>query len=49
MKNIEERITLINNIYKSNMKVKIIDLYNDEHEPIGTKVKLYIPLIFINY
>lgn len=49
MKNIEERIALMNNIYKSNMKVKIIDLYNNKHEPIGTKVELFIPLIFNAY
>ncbi|MCD4772888.1 MAG: histidine kinase, partial [Bacteroidales bacterium] len=49
MKNIEERIALMNKIYKSDMKVKIIDLYNDKHEPIGTKVELYIPLIFNSY
>ena len=49
MKNIEKRIALMNKIYKSDMKVKIIDLYNDKHEPIGTKVELYIPLIFNGY
>ncbi len=43
MKNIEERIDLINEIYKTRMKVKITDLY-ENHKPAGTKVDLTLPV-----
>ena len=42
MKNIEERLVILNKINKSDMRVKIIDLYNRKGEAAGTEVKLYI-------
>ncbi|MCD4695986.1 MAG: histidine kinase [Bacteroidales bacterium] len=42
MKNIDERLEILNKINKSNMRVKIIDLYNRKEEAAGTEVKLYI-------
>ncbi|MBN2572193.1 MAG: tetratricopeptide repeat protein [Ignavibacteriales bacterium] len=40
--NVERRIQLINKLYKTNFKVKIIDLKNDKSEPLGTRVELNI-------
>jgi len=44
MKVTNERIELINQIYKTNTKVEIIDLKNDSGEATGTKVVLNIPI-----
>ncbi len=46
MRNIEERIALINKIYKTNMQVKIIDLYDKMKRAAGTRIELYIPIVF---
>ncbi len=45
MKNIEERLEILNKMNRSNMKVKIIDLYNQKGEASGTEVRLYIQFI----
>jgi ligand-binding sensor domain-containing protein len=42
MKNIEERLALMNSLNKTNMKVEVTDLYNNNKEAIGTEVKLFI-------
>lgn len=42
MQNIENRIQLMNEIYKTNIKVEISDFYPEELQ-CGTMVKLYIP------
>ncbi len=42
MKNIEERLEILNKMNRSNMKVKIIDLYDQKGEASGTQVDLYI-------
>ena len=39
-----ERIEIINKLYNIENKVKIVDLYNDNNEPTGTKVIINIPL-----
>jgi hypothetical protein len=44
MKNIEERIRLINRIHKTGMKVKITDLYDDNKAAAGTLIELFIPV-----
>ncbi len=46
MRNIEERIALINKIYKTNMQVEIIDLYDKMRRAAGTRIELYIPIVF---
>jgi len=45
MKNIEERIALINKIYKIDMSIRITDLFNKDQTPAGTRVELLIPYI----
>jgi len=40
LKNIEERLAIINKVYKANYKVVIDDLVND----CGTRVRLYLPI-----
>jgi ligand-binding sensor domain-containing protein/two-component sensor histidine kinase len=42
MKNIEDRIALMNDLNNTKMKVKIIDLYDDDKNAVGTEVNLYI-------
>ncbi|MBK9509952.1 MAG: hypothetical protein IPO04_11040 [Cytophagaceae bacterium] len=44
MKVTNERIDLINQIYKTKARVEIIDLYNPNHIGIGTKVIIQIPI-----
>jgi sensor histidine kinase YesM len=44
MKVTNERIDLINQIYKTKAKVEIIDLYDANHTGIGTKVIIQIPI-----
>ncbi len=39
-----DRIKLINSIYGDQIKVEIIDLMNEFHEPEGTRVILEFPL-----
>ena len=39
-----ERINLINQLYKTNTRVQIIDLKNELNEAIGTKVIIQIPI-----
>jgi len=46
MKNIEERIALINKIYKTDLKVTVIDLQDAYKNAKGTRVELYIPKVF---
>lgn len=40
LKNIEERLTIINKVYKANYRVSI----NDLNDPSGTQVLIYLPL-----
>ena len=44
MKVTNERIDLINQIYKTKARVEIMDLYNPNHIGIGTKVIIQIPI-----
>jgi Histidine kinase/7TM diverse intracellular signalling len=44
MKVTNERIELINQIYKTAAKVEIIDLYDRKHTGVGTKVIIQIPI-----
>ena len=46
LKNIEERINLINSLNKSDINIKIIDLYDKNNEAIGTKIKILFPINF---
>lgn len=41
---VESRLNLLNNLYDIDMKVKIIDLYNDNNIPAGTRVTIDLPL-----
>jgi len=42
IKNVEERLTLLNALNKTNMNVKIIDLYDVNSLACGTKVEFYL-------
>ncbi|MBC8343892.1 MAG: hypothetical protein H8E61_07920 [Bacteroidetes bacterium] len=42
MKNIEERLELMNSLNQTNMRVEVNDLYLDNGKAAGTEVKLYI-------
>ncbi len=44
MRNIEERILILNKVMRSSLSVEVTDLYNDSGEPSGTRVTLRIPL-----
>lgn len=44
MKNIEERINLINTLTNSVATVEVIDLYDDSNQPEGTKVIIIFPV-----
>ncbi len=44
MKVTNERIDLINQIYKTNAKVEIVDLYDEKEIGVGTKVIIQIPI-----
>jgi hypothetical protein len=43
MRNVEERIRLLNRLNRTHMNVKIIDLFGPREEPAGTKVVFTIP------
>jgi LytS/YehU family sensor histidine kinase len=43
MRNVEERIRLLNQLNRTNMSVSVIDLYGPGEEPAGTRVVLNIP------
>jgi sensor histidine kinase YesM len=43
MRNVQERIRLLNQLNRTRMTVSVIDLYGPEKEPAGTKVVLSIP------
>ncbi|MCD4723586.1 MAG: histidine kinase [Bacteroidales bacterium] len=45
MKNIEERIKLINKLYKTRMEIKITDLFDEKNQPAGTRINILIPTI----
>lgn len=45
MKITKDRVRILNNLSQSNLNVNIIDLYNNNKEPIGTQVDLFIPYI----
>ena len=40
-----DRLNIISQIYNSKINLDIIDLYNENSEPAGTKVVLLIPVI----
>jgi LytS/YehU family sensor histidine kinase len=40
MKNTENRIRLLNELNKTNMKVKVIDLHNENGDSMGTRIEL---------
>lgn len=44
MKNIEERIALLNKVTRSSITVKVEDLYNDSNLACGTRITLTIPM-----
>ncbi|MCB2221697.1 MAG: histidine kinase [Bacteroidetes bacterium] len=44
MKNVEERLSLLNKLNKTNMQVNVIDLYNDHNEASGTRVEFLIEI-----
>ncbi len=44
MKVTSERIELINQLYKTNTKIEIVDLKNEKNEATGTKVTVGIPI-----
>ncbi len=46
MKNIEERIFLHNKLHKAKLDIKIIDLYDQSGESVGTRVELHMPYGF---
>ncbi len=41
----ESRLKLVNDFYGKKMRVEYTDLRNNQGEPAGTKVKIYIPII----
>jgi ligand-binding sensor domain-containing protein len=43
MKNILERIELMNAMYKTNLSLEVVDLYSDNKEALGTRVLITIP------
>jgi len=45
MKITKDRLRLLNNMHQSELNVNIIDLYNNEKKPTGTKVEIFIPYI----
>lgn len=45
MKITEDRLKILNEIYRSNLNVKITDLEDEHGKALGTKVVLYIPII----
>ncbi len=42
MKNVEERLNLLNKLNNTNMRVKIIDLYDEQKSALGTRVEFLI-------
>jgi ligand-binding sensor domain-containing protein len=44
MKNVEERMTLLNATSREKISVEIIDLVNEENEASGTRVTIYFPV-----
>ena len=42
MKNVEERLKLLNKMNDTNMRVEIIDLYDNKAQPCGTRVEFLI-------
>jgi len=44
MRNIEERLELMNRLNETNMRVKVTDLKNQKGDAIGTRVEIYIQL-----
>lgn len=45
MKITKDRVRILNTMHRSNLSVNIIDLYNNNKEPIGTQVEIFIPVI----
>jgi len=43
MKNIEERVNLMNKVYKTDISLLIEDLYKNNDIPSGTRVNIYFP------
>ncbi len=45
LKNINERIDLLNKVNNANINAEIIDLYDENKEPAGTKVTIVVPFL----
>lgn len=45
MKITKDRVRILNTMHQSHLSVNIIDLYNQQHDAIGTQVDIYIPYI----
>ncbi|GAB4317504.1 MAG: histidine kinase [Bacteroidales bacterium] len=44
MKNVEERLALLNKLNGTNMEVEVIDMYDDKNQATGTKVVFHIDI-----
>ncbi|MCB0807483.1 MAG: histidine kinase, partial [Bacteroidales bacterium] len=42
MRNVEERLDLLNRLNRTNSRIEIIDLFNNDSTPAGTRVELFI-------
>lgn len=42
---VESRLELLNNLYDIDMKIRFVDLYNDDDQPSGTRVIINLPMI----
>lgn len=42
---VESRLELLNNLYDIDMKIRFVDLYNDDGRPSGTRVIINLPMI----
>ena len=40
----EDRLKILNQLNKETPSVNIVDLFNENHEPSGTRVKITIPV-----
>lgn len=45
MKITKDRVRILNSMHESHLSVNIIDLHDQEHQPVGTQVDIYIPYI----
>ena len=45
MKITKDRIRLLNTMQNSNLSLNVIDLYDNDKKPMGTRVELFIPYL----